>query len=361
MDILRNKNGMALLITIAVTGVLVVAALELNRRVRNSVVSAASIRDRTTLLCMASSGIDTAMAILAKDKKEAETDSLQEDWANSEKINEVLQDIVFENGKLTIKISDELAKIQVNALVKFPEGRSFNASQPLLWNRFLEVLISRNESVEGIESQTIINSIKDWLDSGDDDAITGLSGAESDYYQSLEQPYSCKNAPFTHINELLLVKGITPELFFGSEQTLGMSNYITIHGMANGRGNTFEYKGKININTAELATLAALLPFQYEELAQSIYDYRLETSDSQYTNPPFSNNNWYNLVPGCSGIEEDIRKNINNNVVFSSDFFRIEAEATLDTMRVGIMTVIKREQDAKTGEWTCKVLTWKIE
>lgn len=40
-------------------------------------------------------------------------------------------------------------------------------------------------------------------------------GAQSDYYLSLPDPYYCKNAPFETVEELLLVKGVTPELLFG--------------------------------------------------------------------------------------------------------------------------------------------------
>jgi hypothetical protein len=42
-----------------------------------------------------------------------------------------------------------------------------------------------------------------------------LLGAESDYYLSLEQPYRAKNAPFVSPFELLLVKGITRDIFYG--------------------------------------------------------------------------------------------------------------------------------------------------
>jgi general secretion pathway protein K len=59
---------------------------------------------------MASSGIHAAMAMLVKDKMESNVDSLQEDWANSEKINEILQSFPFEDGKITVKISDELGR-----------------------------------------------------------------------------------------------------------------------------------------------------------------------------------------------------------------------------------------------------------
>ena len=66
---------------------------------------------------MASSGVHAAMALLVKDKGESNFDSLQEDWANPEKIDEILQEIPFDNGKLAVVITDELSKIQVNALV----------------------------------------------------------------------------------------------------------------------------------------------------------------------------------------------------------------------------------------------------
>ena len=45
-------------------------------------------------------------------------------------------------------------------------------------------------------------------------SITGM-GAENVYYLSLPQPYHAKNAPFDTMDELLWVKGIDPETFYG--------------------------------------------------------------------------------------------------------------------------------------------------
>ncbi len=42
------------------------------------------------------------------------------------------------------------------------------------------------------------------------------TGAESDYYQTLNPSYSAKNAPFDTVDELLLVKGMTPQILYGS-------------------------------------------------------------------------------------------------------------------------------------------------
>ena len=48
LKILANNRGIALLITISVTTILVAAALEYNRRARFEVIATASVRDRLT-------------------------------------------------------------------------------------------------------------------------------------------------------------------------------------------------------------------------------------------------------------------------------------------------------------------------
>jgi len=353
--ILKNSHGIALLVTLSVVSVLIVASLEMNKKMRSAVFSAATTRDRITLLNMASSGVNLAAAILVKDKKDSNTDSLQEDWADSEKISEILADIPFEDGGIALTINDELGKIQINSLVQFPEGHNFNESQRAMWERFLSLLMYKNEAFEDMEPMTIIDSIKDWLDSGDDDAITGLNGAESDFYQDLDPPYPCKNGPFTYIGELALVRGVTPELFQGAGGEQGLSKYITVFGMTKSSNNSFTYEGKININTADLPTLVAILPSGNEDLAQAIYEYRMETSESTYIHD-LSSPTWYKNVPGAGDIKIDP-----NLITTSSDFFRIESTATLKEMKIKVTTVVKRENNAKTGKWECNILRWEIE
>ncbi len=202
---------MALLITLAVITLLVVTTMELNRRARATVISTAAVRDRHRLSEMLASGVNVAMAMLVEDKKNTTADSIQEDWADPEKVKSLLESIPFDEGKLEVSISDELSRIQVNALVKFPDSHTFNEKQVGLWDRFLKLAFLAYEPPDEIDpANTIINSLKDWLDSGDDDAITGLTGAESDYYLDLDPPYSIRNGPLTHLNELLLVKGSYP-------------------------------------------------------------------------------------------------------------------------------------------------------
>jgi DNA uptake protein ComE-like DNA-binding protein len=64
-------------------------------------------------------------------------------------------------------------------------------------------------------TQDIADSIVAWRSPPANDS--GGQGAQSDYYESLADPYTAKNAPFETVGELLLVKGITPDILYGSD------------------------------------------------------------------------------------------------------------------------------------------------
>jgi len=141
-------------------------------------------------------------------------------------------------------IQDEYGKINVNALV-IGSGEK----QAVLNDAMVEALRAFFV-VRGLE-ETPIAAIIDWLD--EDDEVTELddsSGAESDYYDGLEPPYSCKDGPMDSIEELLLIKGVTKEVFFGlrEEEQLPLNELFTVHGHPEGR---------INVNTAPFEVLEA--------------------------------------------------------------------------------------------------------
>ena len=92
-------------------------------------------------------------------------------------------------------------------------------------------------------TEDIADSICDWLDADD---TPRAAGAESSYYQGLGTPYNAKNGALNSVEELLLVKGVTPLLLFGPDRnrngkldpgedatadfTLGWANFLTVHG-----------------------------------------------------------------------------------------------------------------------------------
>lgn len=62
--------------------------------------------------------------------------------------------------------------------------------------------------------EAVADAILDWLDE-DDEARE--FGAESAYYASLEPPYAPKNGPLDTVEELLRVRGVTPQMLFGTD------------------------------------------------------------------------------------------------------------------------------------------------
>ena len=348
-----NNRGVALIITLSIIAVLVVTTLELNRKARSSIYVSGAFRERIQLKQMAMSGVHSAMALLIKDKENSDIDSIQEDWANPEKTEELLMEMPFDYGRVRVSIVDELGKIQVNSLVKYPDGQVFNESQRQMWEHFLSLAIPVIDRTDDTAPIPIINSLKDWLDRGDDDLITGLSGAESEYYLDLNPPYGCQNGPFHHLGELMLVKGITPEFFEGVGGVPGIAGYMTVWGMTESQNNQFTFNGAININTADLPVIAAILPAENEHLAQSIFEYRAELSDGKYVHD-LSKPTWYTEAPGCSELEIDPKL-----IKTTSDLFRVRAEAEGKGMILTAEVVVKRTLESKTGKWHAKILSWK--
>ncbi len=89
---------------------------------------------------------------------------------------------------------DECAKVNVNI-----------APPPLL---------AKLPFTGGDEASTVSDSIFDWRS-----PVRSASpdGAESDFYSSLKPPYQCKNGPLETTEELLLVKGVTPQVMYGAD------------------------------------------------------------------------------------------------------------------------------------------------
>ena len=355
-----NRQGMALLLALGVITILLATALEFHRQVRTSLALTGVTRDRALLREIAHSGIHLAMAILLKDRNETETDTLQEGWADSEFLAAAVSELDFDRGKLTINIEDEMGRLQINALVKPPQGREFNPKQLPLWERYLDRLISDLKNLESdpplefpeeTNTNTIINTVKDWLDGGDDDATTGLTGAENDYYAEMDPPYTPPNSTMVVLPELLSIKGITPELFYGHGEVPGMGHTMTVHGLSAGRAD-LTYTGKININTAGLAVLRALLPAEFSDLAEAIDAYRRPSENGDEA-ADLTTANWLQNIPGAGDINVDTEL-----ITFQSDLFRVNAVAGLDNMRETLTAIIQRYQAPETGKFQCRIIQW---
>ncbi|MEI6153054.1 MAG: hypothetical protein WCQ90_03100, partial [Deltaproteobacteria bacterium] len=146
------------------------------------------------------------------------------------------------DGFYTFRIMDESGKININALS--------DNTRVILYNLIV------NRGIPGQEADAVVDSILDWKDADD---LQRPNGAESDYYLSLPDPYRAKNASFDTLEELLLVKGMTPQILFGEDGKSGIAPMLTVHSVT----------GKINVKAAPREVLTAI-PGVTADLADSI-------------------------------------------------------------------------------------------
>lgn len=171
------------------------------------------------------------------------------------------------NGKFDYIITDEEGRLNVNYL-----NSRLRMGDKTMREVFRELLLATGVP-EGEEPDIIIDSIMDWIDRGDEHR---LNGAETDWYEAnyaekgFSYPYSCKNARLDTIDELLLIRGITPDLLYGSDSIYatgqteegtyyrGLLPYITVYG----------YHRKVNIDTAPPLLLQIVNPDGAEEVIE---------------------------------------------------------------------------------------------
>src|SRR5436305_122650 len=65
-------------------------------------------------------------------------------------------------------------------------------------------------------TEDVANSILDWLDAKS--SIPRTNGAKDEFYPALDPPYHVKNGAMDTLDELLLVKGVTPQLLYGNDR-----------------------------------------------------------------------------------------------------------------------------------------------
>lgn len=401
-----NHKGMALLVTLGLISVLMVASLELVRSTGDSAEMEKKMADRFQAQEMAKSGIELAMFILTRDAEQNDIDSVQEMWADPYVLASAVELLGFdrEQGSLDVVITDELGKIQINALLSAFPGSLVNNDQLELWERFLNLLISSDKSADLREPDEIINSLKDWLDSGDDDTISGLSGAESDYYEALDPPVVCSNAPLNRVEELFMIKGVPSNLVstiplelreetgstFNSPLQSNLKNgsvgypqsnlnnavsspkvdlnglsefapsfdpsdIFTVYGMDSSKkeGSKFIYPGTININTADIPLLATMLPAGMEDQASELFSFRIEREQNGKMFSNLLDSGWYKKVISLSSKDAQAFERL---VRYSSDLFRIEANAKFNGSAVSLTAFIKREKRGQSGKWGCTLL-----
>ena len=318
--VLNNNKGVALILTLLIVSLIVVLSLQFNTAMRSEVHAAYNLRDGMTLEYVAKSGFYSALAVLKED--DTAYDSLLDDWELMKGYGAYSVTLFEEEASFDLAIQDLERKIPINSLVN-DQGVP-DENQKSILARFLNL---DEFNLESDQVDDIVEAIIDWLDQ--DDNTTGFGGAENSYYQSLEIPYSCRNGPMESIEELLLVKGITKELYEGTGGNPGIADYLTIYG-----------DGNININTADKPVLKALSEDITDEVFEDLDAYRKDENNED----TLKNISWIQSVTGISL----------SGITVKSTYFEIIAVGKKDRMERTIHSIIKR---GTNGE--LKTVSWK--
>ena len=143
-------------------------------------------------------------------------------------------------------------------------------------NRADEVTLRRiftNLGIDDSHATVLVDSIIDWRD---EDDLHRLNGAENDYYLSLSPSYTAKNGPFDAVEDLLWVRGVTHEHFYGqiySGETGGSARQSGTVARRVGLREIFTVdnpRNQLNLRTASAEVIHAVVGLSIEKACEFI-------------------------------------------------------------------------------------------
>ena len=333
--ILQKEMGVALIMVLWVMTILSVVVLEFSYAMRTEVNISRNYQEELQLYALSEGGLQRAVAELVY-KQDPRVHQLR----NTPEFEKMPADkrewvtdgrdylLVFEGGECAVRVMGEAGKININ----------------LVSDRTLRKIIT-NLGWEGEARDIVVDSILDWREPGD---FHRLNGAKNDYYQSLKEPYNCKNGNFDSVEELLLVRGVTPELFYGKKgdrkgeegekvASVGLKDLFSIYAPGE----------QIDINSATLPVLRVVLGIPYE-VSRLIVKAREEKG--------FENQgDLLQRVPELAPFFGEIRGLILFQVV--SPYYSIESKAKVkegESIR-GLKVIVKVDPNEKGAH---KIIQW---
>lgn len=198
MTMLPTRRASALLLVLWAMVVLSLLAGGLCYALRQDLAIANIEKDRVTAHWLARAGVERAIAELMADLPDMDT--MLDTWSDDE---EVFHDVPLAGGTYRVfhddwedspspvfGAADESARLNVNVATR-------------------EQLMRLPEITE-----SVVGAILDWRDTNEEPEADGMEGG---YYATLAHPYKIRNNQLRTIRELLLVRDVTPDLFYGED------------------------------------------------------------------------------------------------------------------------------------------------
>lgn len=146
---------------------------------------------------------------------------------------------------------------------------------------------------------------------------------------SKEEKYFLNRSPYDISELLILSSDITPEILYGNDTVMGLSDYCTVYS-----------DGKININVAPLHVLELLPGLNAGGLARTIDEYRRENA--------IENMSGLLKIPGFSARNSNQLTNI---ITFKSRYYQVRIDITGEGENVSSYNIILDRTTKNIVRW----------
>lgn len=317
--ITKRSNGFVLVLVLCTIILLEVLLLGFNYRCRTNLRAVDHLQRSKQALNCATAGLHVAIAAIRS------TPNIREDKTLLELLSGK-QSFAVGQGQCSITVTEESGKLNVNLLKDKNGTLNRTATDRLL--RLID-LLNREQADDTNIGYGLAPAIIDWTD--DDEEVTCLPfverqnlGAESGYYSTLDPPYRCKNKPLETIDEMLLIKDVTPEIMDR------IRSYVTVHG-----------DGKVNINSAPKLVIESLSENMDAAVAQIIVERRKMK--------PFESVAELRDIPGMT---DRIYEAVKDTITISPEdhYYCVESTGGVDGFGWTIEATLKRDPQIKSVE-----------
>jgi type II secretory pathway component PulK len=232
---MRDERGVALIVVLLVLALLAVVVTESAYSARLEASMVRSYRDGVAAQHLAEAGVHQAIREILSQAQVTAVDgegalvfyrSLPGQTTPARVPALPRTRVALGPGEFSYRISDEAARL------------GLNGADTTRFDRLLLAL-----DVDRQQRDIIMDSLQDWRDAND---LHRAHGAESEFYLKLPVPYRARNANVQDATELLQIRGVTPELYFGAGGRPGLGDLVTAV-----TANT------VNLNTASPLVLKA--------------------------------------------------------------------------------------------------------
>ena len=238
-----SEKGIVLVIVIIILAILMILVVDLIYFTQIDAEISANTKDEIKARYIAKSGIHVAAGTL----KARPLEELSEITAAFSGLNENSEGswaisvpyFPVGDGSVSVTVVDERSKINLNALV----NPSTNQVDQQVLTELKELF--RFLDIDSAKSDRFISSLINWTDAPLEGAPNDQdsSGANGDFYASLENPYRIKDGPLDSLQEIRMIDGMDEE-FLNK-----IKDYVTV----------YPPDKKINFSTAPKVVLMAAI------------------------------------------------------------------------------------------------------